>query len=147
MLKVIEDAVTVEECQAAFQSTIQAATTGQRARGGEGMRPLVLCLFVSLQGCSSCPGDEVPPQYVLRVFDERTNEPICDAEVRIDGESTVAPQYCRSIVPTPGGPATVTLSVTRAGYQSDSRTVSTRYESDDCGKAKPVPLEFELQPL
>ena len=39
----------------------------------------ILCLGLELAGCSSCPGDDAPPQYVVTVVDSATQGSICDS--------------------------------------------------------------------
>ncbi len=105
----------------------------------------ILCLGLELAGCSSCPGDDAPPQYVVTVVDSATQGSICDAAVFVDDSPTLPPENCRHVIPIPAGRDTVTLRAERAGYASDSKTVTTKYETDSCERVVPVRVEFRLE--
>lgn len=110
------------------------------------MDKLAPWILWAAQGCSSCPAISAPPQYVITVTDSTTKVDICDAEVTVDAQPTVPPAHCRHIVNIPEDRNEVTLVVTHPGYQPTTRTVSTRYSTDDCGHARPVTLRLELDP-
>jgi len=97
-----------------------------------------------------CESIYIYPAYHIVVVNSSTGERICDAQVAVTGENTgmqpVSLSGCVYIAVIPNDSA-VTISVTGDGFAPAKKTVSTRYETDECDHAIATEVRVDITPL
>lgn len=97
--------------------------------------------------CADCDPFGITPQYLVRLRDASTGEPICDAKVFVNDLEYPPHVDCFYAAEIPTAVATATIRAEHPGYQNAEKQVSTQYASDSCGHALRKNVELALEKL
>ncbi len=97
-------------------------------------------------GCGEdCNSESVVPGYRIVVYEAGSSTPVCDASVYVNELSARETADCAYAADVPAGEA-ATLKVEKAGYATATQQVTTKYETDSCGKAITIQVQVQLEP-
>lgn len=106
----------------------------------------LLSVSLWLIACSDCPDRGlVAADYIVTVRDAASGAPICDATVEFVQGGLATVDDCSYRLGIPPEYSTVTMLISRPGYVSTSKELSTRHGEDECGDAESVRVDIKLE--